>query len=274
MTRKLTDWLGKARRLESAISAGVDKAARHVTKSADRHPLELVHAIADAVEQEAQPSGRGQRVFPFTIVKVIFAAPTSKDRTKLEVACEGPPTLQARFVDRLVAAGCAVPALQVKVAFVPTAKDDWAQPEFHIEYARAAPAAPAPTVAPRLEIAVTHGTAAKTQYVFAAATVTLGRGSEVRDSGQRLLRTNMVAFIEGDNEVNQSVSRRHAHIAFEPATQTFRLHDDGGTHGTSVIRDGSGVVVPRGRGLRLQSGDVVVLGQARVRVKIQPDTRA
>jgi pSer/pThr/pTyr-binding forkhead associated (FHA) protein len=77
-----------------------------------------------------------------------------------------------------------------------------------------------------------------------------------------------VAFLERSGDANQTVSRRHAHIAYEPAGRCFRLHDDGSEHGTGVVRLGRTVAVPRGtRGVRLESGDEIVLGDARVRVR-------
>ena len=109
-------------------------------------------------------------------------------------------------------------------------------------------------------------------YSFLAHRIDLGRGAEVSDRRNRLVRTNHVAFTEGSAEVNQSVSRQHAHIAYEPRTGQFRLHDDGSEHGTGIVRDGSTVDVPRGsRGVRLQSGDEIVLGEARLRVKFQTE---
>jgi hypothetical protein len=46
------------------------------------------------------------------------------------------------------------------------------------------------------------------------------------------------------------------------------LHDDGSEHGTGIVREGRTVPVPRGaRGVRLFSGDEIVLGEARVRVR-------
>ena len=95
---------------------------------------------------------------------------------------------------------------------------------------------------------------------------------EVRDSGHRLIRTNHVAFVEGSGDVNQSVSRRHAYISYEPHSRGFRLHDDGSEHGTGIVRNGRTVAVPRGsRGVRLHSADEIVLGEARLRVKFDPD---
>ena len=111
-----------------------------------------------------------------------------------------------------------------------------------------------------------RGTAARKSYSFAAKRIDLGRCAEVRDTRNRLVRTNHVAFIEGSGEVNQSVSRRHAHIAYEPASGGYRLYDDGSVHGTSVVRNGSTVAVPPGSlGVRLRTGDELVLGEARLR---------
>jgi hypothetical protein len=48
------------------------------------------------------------------------------------------------------------------------------------------------------------------------------------------------------------------------------LKDDGSAHGTAVLRKGQTIPVPQGsRGTRLQSGDDIVLGQAKLRVRIQ-----
>jgi len=108
-------------------------------------------------------------------------------------------------------------------------------------------------------------------FSLAAARIDIGRGAEVRDHRNRLIRTNHVAFSEGEGGVNETVSRAHAHIAYEPATGRFRLHDDGSEHGTGIIRGGKTIAVLRGtRGVRLQPDDEVVLGEARVRVKF-PD---
>jgi pSer/pThr/pTyr-binding forkhead associated (FHA) protein len=68
---------------------------------------------------------------------------------------------------------------------------------------------------------------------------------------------------------NHSVSRRHAHIEYVEAARHYRLRDDRSAHGTSIVRHGRTVAVPAGsRGIRLESGDEIVLGEARARVRI------
>jgi len=65
------------------------------------------------------------------------------------------------------------------------------------------------------------------------------------------------------------VSRQHAHIEYVDAGRHYRLRDDRSAHGTSIVRNGRTVLVPAGsRGIRLESGDEIVLGEARARVGI------
>ena len=260
--------IGKARQLESAIQTRIEGRSRPRGEAPARQPLEVVHAIVRSVEQEMQPAGRGQVVFPYTQIRIWIAASTARDRARLTAACEGPPSLQDRIIDRLASARCVVNGLHVKTTFVAARKADWTNPDFHIEYARATPAAAELSSPARIDLTVLSGTADKSSYSFAGGTVSIGRGTEVRDARDRLIRTNQIAFVEGAGDINASVSRRHAHIQHDPATGTFRLHDDGASQGTSVIRGGRDVPAPRVRGLRLRSGDVIVLGQARVRVRV------
>jgi pSer/pThr/pTyr-binding forkhead associated (FHA) protein len=118
-------------------------------------------------------------------------------------------------------------------------------------------------------LTVVRGTTERKTYSFAARRIDLGRCAEVRDTRHRLVRTNHVAFVEGAGEINQSVSRRHAHITYEVESGTYRLRDEGSAHGTSVVRDGSTLTVsPGSLGVRLRAGDEVVLGEARLRIRI------
>ena len=271
MTNKLIGFVAKVRRLESALAARVEGASRRAAGSAPRQPLELILAAVEIVEREIQPAGRGRLAFPFTHVHVQFAAASAAAKARLELACEGPPTLQARMLERLESAGCAVNTLEVDVSFAAEAPADWSHGDLDVRGTRTAAVAtpPAPPLPLRLELTVTHGTAERSVYVFDSAPIALGRGDEVRDEHQRLLRTNQVAFTEGADDVTQSVSRLHARIEQGAAPDGVRLFDDGSARGTSVIRKGRGFPVPRGtKGLRLQSGDEIVLGLARLRVRL------
>jgi len=271
------DLLGKARRLESRIAGTFDQAARGLarsSRSAAPEPLEIVHAILDAIEKEIQPVGRGARAFPFNRIVLSVLAPSREARGRLEAVFAGATPLHARIVDRLQSSGCAALDVELKIEYVDQVGENWRTPEFDLEFAREEqPPIEAeqdrPTNPPRIDMAVLRGTAERRTYSFAATRIELGRCAEVRDSRHRLIRTNHVAFTDGSDEANLTVSRQHAHITCDAATGIVRLYDDGSGDGTGIVRDGRTVPVPRGsRGVRLRSGDEIALGEARIRIRI------
>jgi hypothetical protein len=265
------DVLRRARRLESTIAAKLDEAAKGFVRSRSREPLEIVVAILDAVEQRIEPTGRGARVFPFNRIELSVVAPSREARGRLEAVLAGDVPLRTRILDRVQAAGCSPPDVVVDVHYADSAGPTWSSPEFDLQFARVADSdAEGPVVASqpgRVDIRVLRGVMERWSYSLTAARIDIGRGAEVRDHRNRLIRTNHVVFTEGGGEVNQTVSRKHAHIAYEPLTGHFRLHDDGAEHGTEIVRAGRTIAVHRGtRGVRLQPDDELVLGEARVRI--------
>jgi hypothetical protein len=267
------DILSTARRLEAALAARIDRASSRVRSAEPREPLEVAIAVADAVAAHVQPGGRGRYVFPFTRVRITLAAATKAARARLEAIVDGEPSLTERVRSRLAAAGCDA-APDIRVVFVTAAAPEWDDPDFHldlqrvVERASESPASDAPT----LKLAVEHGRAARASYTFAAARINLGRCTDVRDRRDRLVRTNQVAFADDGIEANARVSRQHAHIAFDAAAAHYRLCDDRSAHGTAILRAGRLIDVPAGgRGLRLLTGDVIVLGDARLRVTLASD---
>jgi hypothetical protein len=272
--------LDKARRLEGTIARGMADAARNLVRRSDaREPIELAHAIVDAVEREIQPGGLGTRVFPFNTIAISIVAPSDHARARLETIVNGDLSLRDRIGDRLRAAHCTAEDLEVSINYVPRVQKHWTDPQFAIAFSRIARETPdaqaSESLPPRLEMTVVHGAAEHRTYAFASHRIDLGRGGEVRDSRNGLIRTNHVAFSENPAQVNRTISRQHSHIAYDPRSGQFRLHDDGSVHGTTIVRKGRTLPVPFGaRGVRLQSGDDVVLGEARVRIKFEAVTRS
>jgi FHA domain len=266
--------LSKARALEEKLARTLNGAAQEVTDANPLEPLELIHAIVDAVEAEIQPGGRGKHVFPFNRLKVSVAAPTRDAWARLEAVLDGEPSLRDRIVERLHAAACNARDLTLTVSYLSQTQPEWKHPAFHVEFARVTAASPT-TIAPaapevHLELEIVAGTAEASTYSFAHTRIDLGRRTEVRDHRNRLIRTNHVAFADSNGRINDSVSRRHAHIEYLEGSGEYRVYDDGSAHGTGVVRNGRTIVVPLGsRGIRLQSDDDIVLGEARIRVKIE-----
>jgi hypothetical protein len=272
------DIASKARKLERRISRTVDAAVDEFMGKSATAPLEIVHAVLDRAEHEIQEIGRGRRVFPFNHVRVlVVAAPADKEgRARFSAVIDGPPSLADRLADRLRSAGCPATAIGTEVVYVRRCGGGWPNADFHVEFERTAqPAPPPPSAAPvaeqipRIKLAVVKGSATHRAYAFSGGRIDIGRRAEVVDQRQRLIRTNHVAFSEEGADANQSVSRRHAHIEFSAPDRCYRIWDDRSAHGTSIVRGGRTIKVPAGaRGTRLETGDEIALGQARLRVTL------
>lgn len=272
--RKQTmDIVGKARNLERRIARSVDAAVVEFVGRSAPQPLEIIHAVLDHAERQVQEAGRGRRVFPFNRVVVHVRVPQRDPdaRARFAAVVDGPPTLSDRIHDRLQSAGCRPVRPVVDVAYASRPRPNWVAPEFHVEFhrdAEAPPRAPVAVRTPDIKLTVVTGKAAHRAYVFTGMRVDIGRRADVLDARQRLIRTNHVAFEEEGPDANRTVSRRHAHIAY--ADGAYRLCDDRSAQGTNVLRDGRMIPVPAGpRGVRLQTGDQILLGQARLRVSIE-----
>jgi hypothetical protein len=270
------DSIGKLRRIESRLTNKVNAAAQKMSTAGRREPLEIVHAIVEAVDRRIEPAGRGKYVFPFNCLTISIAAPSPETRARFEAVFTAEPSLDERIVQTLEAAGCKRSALSIETTYVDEPEGDWTGSDFNIKFDRVAPASPGSRRDSyhNLKLTILEGAAEKTSYVFTEARINLGRCPEVRDHRNRLIRRNHVAFAECAEEPNLSVSRQHAHIDFAPGAGEYRLCDDRSAHGTSVLRNGETVTVPSGpRGIRLQSGDEITLGEARLGVEIE-DVRA
>lgn len=270
MNDKLQRVLTGARELESRMTEVFEQAAHTVARPVALQPLELISLACDHIARHVHPAGRGRYAFPFNSVTVTFPAPTVEHQAPFTAICGGPPTLQERVIKRLASARCHDADVEVHLHFAEVSDPAWPRPDFHIALARVEKAAaPVPEAAPRIDILVTGGTADRAEYSFDTLPIAIGRGAEVRDGRRQLVRINHVAFVENGDDVNQSVSRRHARIELDDQTKRARVIDDNSAQGTAIIRGGRGIAVPRGsRGLTLQSGDELAFGQARLRITL------
>src|SRR5262245_10313474 len=204
------DVLGKARRLESAIAVRRDQVGKGLVLSRTRQPLEIVFAILDAVEQRIEPTGRGARVFPFNRVQVSVVAPSLEARGRLEAILEGDTPLQTRVLDRLRSAGCSPVDIVIEVRYVDTADASWNGSGFDLQFARIArPESDRRALDSEpalIEIRAVAGVMERWAFSLAAPRIDIGRGAEVRDSRNRLIRTNHVVFNDGEGGVNETVS--------------------------------------------------------------------
>ncbi len=277
MNNPLKKLITGTRLLESRLTTAFERAAQTVAGAGvTPPPLEIIDLAVDEIARDVQPAGRGRYAFPFNRVAITFVAATTEDQTRFEAVCAGPPSIDERVAKRLVSAGCEAADIDVTIDFAGEPGSGWKHPHFQIALARVGPEARLqPEPAQGVTLTVTAGTAEHGEYQFTSFPVAIGRGTHVRDRGNQLVRINHVAFIEGADEANQTVSRRHARIELDPAAGRIRLVDDNSAQGTSIVRGGRGIAVPRGsRGLGLLSGDEIAIGQARLTVQIGPPAPA
>jgi hypothetical protein len=271
MPNTLKRLVAGTRALESRLTASFEAAAQtFVGPPGSVPPLEVIGRAVDEIASHVIPAGRGRYAFPFNSVTITFAAETPEQQARFEAIAAGPPSITDRVLHRLASAGCDSPSVDVHLEFA----EELPTP-FQISLARVSDEARDP-IGPALavDLEVTCGTTARPAYSFTSLPIAIGRGSNVRDNRQLLLRINDIAFDEADSDVNRTVSRRHARIVLDERTGRPRLLDDNSAQGTSVIRGGRGIAVPRGsRGLGLESGDEIVLGQARLTIRITRATR-
>jgi len=259
------DIMRRIRRFESRIAKTVDAAAQRTT-SETREPLETLHDIVEAVEKRIEPAGRGKYVFPFNRVTIRIAAASPEIQARFEAVFGSEPSIKDRIIQTLDAAGCESAGLMIDTAYVDEPETGWMAPQFNIDFVRIA----TPLTAQHhiLKLTTVRGNSEEPAYLFTTARINLGRCREVRDNRNRLVRTNHVAFAE-TGESHLSVSRKHAHIDCIGAHSEFRLFDDRSAHGTTLSRNGLTILVPQGsRGVRLQSGDEIALGEVRLHVEI------
>jgi hypothetical protein len=155
-------------------------------------------------------------------------------------------------------------------ADLPGEKEPWLRVEVESRPGKDARAAPRRTA----RLVVVRGTAPVAEILLNKERTNIGRSAEVyRDDGPS--RRNDLAF----TEENRTVSREHAHVVYSRKTGEYRLYNDRwyqhdkkepGDCGLWIIRDGLSQEVRRNpRGVRLQAGDEIQLGQALVRFQVK-----
>ena len=243
--------------IEKTIERGFRKFAERVFGAAQSDELLLVHrAILDEIETKVQTASRGQRIFPYSLVTVTLISADADRRALYQAAFGAEDRLESDVRQALEGAGCQLSrtfSVDVKTA-------ESGDRAFGISYGTAAPAPPAPA-----SLVVVKGKAESETYALSKPRTNIGRLAELTDAESRVVRRNDIVFLEGADEANNTVSRKHAHIQF--AAGEYRIADDGSEFGTRVFRDGRSIDVPAGnrRGEKLRSGDEIHLGRACLR---------
>lgn len=234
-----------------------------VPKGDTREPLVIQHAICNELADEIVRIGSGESRFPFTDVAIQILAPDEKQAAIFESAFKENDRLEGIIRQNLANEGCRLPdRLNIEITIVRDAQADWAERGFHIDCHRLGENSPA------IRLTVLRGQATKTGYRFNKNVIRLGRLEELRDRKGVPQPSNDVVFLDIEDEINRSVSRRHARIEYDANSREFRLFDWVSKRGTYRERDGEFIQVKGPRGVELQSNDIICLGDARLQVEI------
>ena len=257
-------------KLEKRLSRMLDRKLRDPAAPLD--VLELIPLILEHVQEHVLPTGDGRRVFPYDRVTVQVCVP-SKRAAAARVLLEHSPGLAERIHALLDELGSVSPAkLVVEAKIVEGEKPaDWGDLPFRIEYRERKTKKERPGARgeskPRVRLLITAGSAGARSQEFQLDRINIGRMPRVENPSRGAVRHNQLVFADDRSEVNATVSRAHAHIEHDGEAEVYLLFDDGSAQGTRVLRGGRVLAVPRqgSRGLRIEHGDELELGAARVK---------
>lgn len=256
-------------RLRAIFSAGRDEPGA-------REAIELYRDALDQIAARATIGKRGDRVFPFNRITIELQADDSERKGVLETLFD-----QGQLGDDVRAAleeeRIEPPAeLTVSVQYPENAlvemrivceRSEKPAPDPTQAAAPAAPAPAAPVAITPARLLTITGASSPPELLLDRTRINLGREVEVVDTMGRTIRRNELFFPDEAHEANASVSRSHAHIAFDGSSGQWRIFDDGSSLGTVLFREGRRIDIPAhgSRGVALRSGDEIYLGQVRLR---------
>jgi len=234
------------------------------SESGAREAIELYRDALDQISARATAGKRGDRIFPFDLIRIELMAATPERKAVLETLFE-PAQMVEDIRASLVEERVTAPReLAVQIHFPPEAAT-----ELRVICEKAGAELPelreaAAVLATPAKLITKSGIASTEIFSVERPHVNIGRVPEVVDSVGRPVRRNDLHFPEGAHEANSTVSRSHAHLRFDSAGGEWRIYDDGSSLGTSIFRDGRRIEVPAhaSRGVALRSGDEIYLGQA------------
>ena len=261
----------RARELSRTVVGSIRRAVDPPLDAAAT-PLDISHAVLEAVERRVQPAGHGRRVLPDGCVRVKVLAADAPEERALRSVLGG---LRAAALARLREVQCeAPPGFRLDVLYLRSRPSAWEQAQrIAIDFPaqpRTPPDPPAETPVPPLRISVVAGVAARSSYSFAVPVVRIGRSESPMD-GRGGVRRNDVVFLENDDERNRTVTRGHAEIRYDRQRAEYRVFDEGSANGTRILREGDVIEVPPRDplGVALHPGDELQFGRAAVRVAFQ-----
>lgn len=235
----------------------------------DSEPLEIRHNICRELSDLIKPVGQGETVFPFEQVRVLLFAKDEIERATFQRVFLERQRLETAILDRLKQEQCNLPdnlLIEIEIRLV--------EKESEARTYQVVPLLNDPREGPKIRkivgrLKVLLGHAQQTEYEITKAVTYIGRMDEVLGGGGLPIRRNDLVFLDRRDEVNLSVGREHAYIKFDAQRNEYRLFNDKSRSGTFIFRNGKRREVAGGLGYKLQDGDDIYFGRARVLFKLE-----
>lgn len=227
-----------------------------------RHLLEIRRDILEDVRDRIQPVGDGRNLFPYNSISLRIGVASADQQTVHEAVFCSDDGIERDIRGLLIEAGCPVPAgFSVAVTVIEEAALASSDHPYRIDYLRARETVQQ-SARPNAKLTVLQGQSDAADYSIASDRFNIGRLKEVTGEREGVRRRNDLAFADTET----TVSREHAYIRYDSESGKFRLYDSASQRGTAIFRDGRRVEVPKGavRGVQLQSGDEIHVGNARL----------
>jgi hypothetical protein len=233
---------------------------------------EIRLAVLEKILKKGQRAG-GKMVFPFNLVRIYVHGVSEEEAAFLKSEfLKG--YFEQEIRERLARVNYRFPE-DLEVAFEATAElsgapGEWLRVETESRPRKEAAIGTARRAA---RLVVVTGTACASEILLNKERTNIGRTVDVYRA-QGPSRRNDLAFTED----NHTVSREHAHVIYSKKTGEYRLYNDRwyqhghkepGDCGLWIIRDGLSQEVHRNaRGVKLEPGDEIQLGQAVVKFQV------
>jgi len=231
-------------------------------------PLDVWSEVQKHLRNQITLNIAGVPMLPARHVIVRLAVPDQGERQRLESALD-PALLRDAIQEFLSEEGCRPPVgLWVSLDFLPA--EFGAITSISVAFDnQPAPGGAAGTSAGAesgCTLRVKAGQASAAEVRLTAHRINLGRRERVTDDTGRVVRNNHLAFTDVRNGINETVSRRHAHLEFDDKAGCYRIFRDSADAPVTVVSQGrlTSEIPLSGLGLALRPGDVIRLGKAEV----------
>lgn len=259
--------MSRLQKLERRIDEKLRRTLRSSSPDQTPEPIEVHRAILDEVASRIDALPRGRLGFGWSHVKVRVLLHNPERRRSYEIVFLEADSLTRDITTYFEERKVEFPSrLKIDVELVESLPPGVSDRGFDVSYSNPS-GSPETLDTIQVQLTVLVGNAGQTEYCFTKKRINLGRLAEVLDSDLRTVRRNDLPLDDDATVANSTVSRAHAHIEYDPDASRFRLFDDGSAHGTTVVRDGSVIPVPKGtsKGVPLERGDEIILGKVHIR---------